>query len=54
MTDLLEHLNILWKDKQPLQITREESWFQYCKRHQLVGKDIEKTMQMRFAKLSGR
>ena len=45
MTDLLKYLDDLWKDKQPVSITREESWFQYCQRHQLVGKDIEKTIQ---------
>lgn len=45
MTDLLQFLDDLWKYKQPVNITREESWIQYCKKHQLAGKDIEKTMQ---------
>lgn len=45
MTELLKYLDTLWKEKQPLKITREQSWCQYCQRHQIAGRDIDKTIQ---------
>ncbi len=45
MTELIKYLNGLWKSKQPLQISREELWTQYCQKNNLSGSDIQKTMQ---------
>ena len=45
MTELIEYLNRLWKNKQPLQISKEELWSQYCQKNNLNGFDIKETMQ---------
>ena len=45
MTELMEYLNGLWEEKQPLKISKEELWSQYCQKNNLNGSDIKKTMQ---------
>ena len=45
MTECLTYLDKLWKNKQPLNITRKDLWKQYCEKNNLNGSDIKKTMQ---------
>lgn len=45
MTECLTYLDKLWNNQQPLHITTNDLWKQYCEKNNLKCTDSKKTMQ---------